>query len=273
MGEGGRVGSFSSGRQNDERSRGGPSVIGMKKREKRKNFTFIGRSCLSRPRFTDMLMASSVWIARHDLPVFNKSCCQNKPLTTTQRRRRRERERGTTFIDGGLASHDFDDEHREGGMHPTRSLAGPGATDSTDRGIQRQSGAKRETKFISPVFVTSDRRRWAGGQGRVQRRDGRRTPRSPASGRFISEVFKRRGSSRTRTERLSVLGGGGGRGGGPKVDRLLPGWGRRQRFSLDPRTKHALPFSPPSVLPSVRPSLPHAVCLTLCGLPRAVSDR
>ena len=117
-------------------------------------------------------MASSVWIARHDLPVFNKSCCQNKPLTTTQRRRRRERERGTTFIDGGLASHDFDDEHREGGMHPTRSLAGPGATDSTDRGIQRQSGAKRETKFISPVFVTSDRRRWAGEQGRVQRRDG-----------------------------------------------------------------------------------------------------
>ena len=62
-------------------------MIRMGKREKRRNFTFIGRGGrpgpLLRLCFTDMLMTSSVWIARHDLPVFNKSCCQNKPLTTT----------------------------------------------------------------------------------------------------------------------------------------------------------------------------------------------
>ena len=74
----------------------------------------------------------------------------------------------------------------------------------TDRGIQRQN-EKRNS--LLPVFVTSDRRRKRRRRRRAGKGEKRRlTPRSPASspasGRFISEVFKRRGSSRTtRTER------------------------------------------------------------------------
>ena len=151
-----------------------------------------------------MLMASSVWIARHDFPVFNKSCCQNKPLTTTAHTQQRKRGRKEppdfalppcprfAFNDGGLASHEFDDEHRAGGMHSPSHCA------RLHRGIRRQN--EKRNSFL-PVFVTSDRRR------KRRAREKRRTdgPRSPRADSYLKSLSGGVAHGR-RDERANAVG-------------------------------------------------------------------